>query len=72
VFARVTVTASDVDASAALHYGGFLLDPDGNSAETVHHGAPRTEHTALAFRAAAPGAAGRRTDPDGHEVELGP
>ena len=112
------------------YYGGFVLDPDGNSAEAVHHaavpgpgrvdhlwlrvadvaasrrfwlatipdvagmragtddparfqlrldgggsfsvvaGAPRTEHAGLAFRAAAPGVAGRRTDPDGHEVEL--
>jgi catechol 2,3-dioxygenase-like lactoylglutathione lyase family enzyme len=24
------------------YYGGFLLDPDGNSAEAVHHGATRT------------------------------
>jgi predicted lactoylglutathione lyase len=24
------------------YYGGFLLDPDGNSAEAVHHGAART------------------------------
>jgi catechol 2,3-dioxygenase-like lactoylglutathione lyase family enzyme len=24
------------------YYGGFLLDPDGNSAEAVHHGEPRT------------------------------
>jgi predicted lactoylglutathione lyase len=24
------------------YYGGFLLDPDGNSVEAVHHGAPRT------------------------------
>jgi len=23
------------------YYGGFLLDPDGNSAEAVHHGEPR-------------------------------
>jgi catechol 2,3-dioxygenase-like lactoylglutathione lyase family enzyme len=26
----------------ADYYGGFLLDPDGNSAEAVHHGAQRT------------------------------
>ena len=26
----------------AEYYGGFLLDPDGNSVEAVHHGAPRT------------------------------
>ena len=25
----------------ADYYGGFLLDPDGNSAEAVHHGEPR-------------------------------
>jgi predicted lactoylglutathione lyase len=25
------------------YYGGFLLDPDGNSAEAVHHGAMRTD-----------------------------
>ncbi len=24
------------------YYGSFLLDPDGNSAEAVHHGSPRT------------------------------
>src|SRR6266571_7759393 len=24
------------------YYGGFLLDPDGNSAEAVHHGGQRT------------------------------
>ena len=24
------------------YYGGFLLDPDGNSVEAVHHGVPRT------------------------------
>jgi catechol 2,3-dioxygenase-like lactoylglutathione lyase family enzyme len=24
------------------YYGAFLLDPDGNSAEAVHHGSPRT------------------------------
>jgi catechol 2,3-dioxygenase-like lactoylglutathione lyase family enzyme len=24
------------------YYGGFLLDPDGNSVEAVHHGEPRT------------------------------
>src|SRR5919201_4467487 len=24
------------------YYGGFLLDPDGNSAEAVHHGSLRT------------------------------
>ena len=24
------------------YYGGFLLDPDGNSAEAVHHGSPRS------------------------------
>ena len=24
------------------YYGGFLLDPDGNSAEAVHHGEPRS------------------------------
>jgi catechol 2,3-dioxygenase-like lactoylglutathione lyase family enzyme len=27
---------------SADYYGGFLLDPDGNSAEGVHHGSPRT------------------------------
>jgi catechol 2,3-dioxygenase-like lactoylglutathione lyase family enzyme len=27
---------------SADYYGGFLLDPDGNSAEAVHHGWPRT------------------------------
>jgi len=26
---------------SAGYYGGFLLDPDGNSAEAVHHGSPR-------------------------------
>jgi len=25
-----------------IYYGAFLLDPDGNSAEAVHHGEPRT------------------------------
>ncbi len=25
------------------YYGSFLLDPDGNSAEAVHHGSPRTD-----------------------------
>ena len=25
------------------YYGGFLLDPDGNSVEAVHHGAPRDD-----------------------------
>jgi catechol 2,3-dioxygenase-like lactoylglutathione lyase family enzyme len=25
------------------YYGGFLLDPDGNSAEAVHHGSVRTD-----------------------------
>jgi catechol 2,3-dioxygenase-like lactoylglutathione lyase family enzyme len=25
------------------YYGGFLLDPDGNSAEAVHHGSARTD-----------------------------
>jgi catechol 2,3-dioxygenase-like lactoylglutathione lyase family enzyme len=113
------------------YYGGFLRDPDGNSAEAVHHaavpgaglvdhlwlrvadvaasrrfwlatmqdvagmragtdepdrfqvrmdagsfslvtGGAATQHAALAFRAAAPGAAGRRTDPDGNEVDLLP
>jgi catechol 2,3-dioxygenase-like lactoylglutathione lyase family enzyme len=27
---------------SAEYYGGFLLDPDGNSVEAVHHGVPRT------------------------------
>jgi predicted lactoylglutathione lyase len=27
---------------SADYYGAFLLDPDGNSAEAVHHGEPRT------------------------------
>ena len=27
---------------STLYYGAFLLDPDGNSAEAVHHGEPRT------------------------------
>jgi catechol 2,3-dioxygenase-like lactoylglutathione lyase family enzyme len=26
------------------YYGGFLLDPDGNSAEAVHHDTPRSGH----------------------------
>jgi catechol 2,3-dioxygenase-like lactoylglutathione lyase family enzyme len=43
------------------YYGGFLLDPDGNSAEAVHFDGqqrplsddrPTTEHLHLAFRAA--------------------
>jgi catechol 2,3-dioxygenase-like lactoylglutathione lyase family enzyme len=38
---------SDGDPGLRAHYhpeyyGGFLLDPDGNSVEAVHHGVPRT------------------------------
>jgi catechol 2,3-dioxygenase-like lactoylglutathione lyase family enzyme len=43
------------------YYGGFLLDPDGNSAEAVHHGSLRTggniDHLWI-------------LDPDGNNVEV--
>ncbi len=32
---------------SATYYGGFLLDPDGNSAEAVHHGREREPGSAI-------------------------
>jgi catechol 2,3-dioxygenase-like lactoylglutathione lyase family enzyme len=41
------------------YYGAFLLDPDGNSAEAVHHGSPRTGIDHLWIRVADVAAAKR-------------
>lgn len=42
----------------------------GASSFSLVPGAPPTAHAGPAFRAAAPGAAVRRSDPDGHVVDL--
>jgi catechol 2,3-dioxygenase-like lactoylglutathione lyase family enzyme len=66
------------------YYGAFLLDPDGNSAEAVHHGDVRRDHevdhlwlrvadlrAAIAFYdAVAPHAGFRRTFEDGERARF--
>jgi catechol 2,3-dioxygenase-like lactoylglutathione lyase family enzyme len=42
------------------YYGAFLLDPDGNSAEAVHHGSLREHGVNAAFV----------LDPDGNNIEV--